>query len=95
MVLLASLAFWWTTEDPFVKSTLLSPSDIEWAVFPLVPPGDEVKRQKANLKQHHQCNVNIVGHRYESFYASYSTSCCEECGCRGTVTAFENSGDVP
>jgi len=66
-VLLASLAFWWTTEDASTAYTALSPSDVEWATFPVVHTGDAAGRQKARrtgnahvlfVYSPHQCYSN-------------------------------------
>lgn len=67
LVLLATLAFWWTTDDPPAEHSNLWHSEIEWASFPVVQTGDDTRRQKARRTENghvlfiyspHQCYSN-------------------------------------
>lgn len=67
VVLLVSLVFWWTTEDPSPEYTGISPSEIEWAAFPVLQTGDDARSQRLPRKGRakvlfiyspHQCYSN-------------------------------------
>ena len=66
-VLLAGFTFWWATEDPSAEYTDLSPSEIEWTIFPVVQTGDDFGQQDARrtvntrvffVYSPHQCYSN-------------------------------------